>query len=341
MTFPRRPEVRQDPVSQRWTIIAPERGSRPGAVVRAIPPALVERDDCPFCAGRETMTPPEVYARRPPGSQPNRPDWRVRAIPNRFPAVRPDVVPGHDEIDGFTHVAGSGWHELILESPEHVVSLTDVSAEQAAEAGLAYRDRFRFVRHDGRSAVALLFKNVGAAAGASVEHTHAQLIALPLVPTFLAEELRSTAAYRTRQGSCLFCDLIERETAGGRLVDQTERFAAFVPYAARVPYEVWVVPLRHAAHFDSCDDDESLALGQFLRSVLMRIERVAHRPAYNLVWHTAPFDTASDGAYHWHIEMVPRTTTQAGFEWGTGFAINPLPPEEAADRLRSAWEESP
>jgi UDPglucose--hexose-1-phosphate uridylyltransferase len=331
-----RPELRQDPTLDRWTVVAPERGARPGARLEPGGHGYVQAEECPFCGGREYQTPPELAARRDPPGTADGPGWRVRVIPNRFPAVRRDV-PGGALLDGlFRRHGGHGAHELILEAPEHVVSLTDLSPARAAEAASVYRERVAALRADGRFAAASLFKNVGPAAGASVEHTHSQLIALPVVPRTVVEELDAAERYRCENGRCLFCDLVERELAAGRLVRESMSFVAVAPYASRVPYETWIFPRRHGAHFDEIAPDEAAELGAFLHGVLTQVERVADRPAYNFYVHAAPFAAPASVPYHWHLEVVPRTTTQAGFEWGTGFAINPLPPEVAAARLRDA-----
>jgi UDPglucose--hexose-1-phosphate uridylyltransferase len=232
--------------------------------------------------------------------------------------------------------SAAGVHEVIIESPHHAASLSELDDFQLRATWAAYRDRLAEHARHGRWKYGQIFKNVGAAAGASIEHTHSQLIALPHVPGEIQTELSACAAYFAQHRRGLFAELISRELAAGeRFVAQSPRFVAFCPFASRFPYEVWVLPRAGSPRFDCvADDDELEELGQFVQNIVRKIECVLSRPAYNLFLHSAPFDSQDYDHYHWHVELFPRVTRAAGFEWSTGYFINPVSPEEAAAALR-------
>jgi UDPglucose--hexose-1-phosphate uridylyltransferase len=327
------PELRRDPVVGRWVIIATERMKRPHDY--RPDPRPQNGKSCPFCEGREEMTPPEISAYREPDSRPNGPGWRVRTVPNKYPAlqVEGDVDRRGDGI--YDVMNGLGAHEVILESPAHVASLTDLDRRRVQEVLWMYRDRMVDLKRDRRLVYGLIFKNVGAAAGASLEHTHSQLICTPIVPKTVSEEMARAGDHFEDRGRCLFCDMVRQElTSYARVVGETASFVAFAPFAARFPFETWILPKRHASHFEDTPRHEVDELADCLRTTLMRIERALDRPAYNYLIHSAPFDRASMESYHWHIEIIPRVTRVAGFEWGTDFYINPIAPETAAEYLR-------
>ena len=257
-------------------------------------------------------------------------------MPNKYPALEGDAAAASG--DGlFESQSGWGVHEVIVESPRHLTSSAQLADAQLADVLLAYRERMRALKRDPRLRYAMVFKNVGPAAGASLEHTHSQLIGLPIVPINVAEEMAGSLAYYERTGGCIFCRLLAAERQGGeRMVMELGDFAAFCPFASRFPWETWLLPRTHGSHFEDLAQENLLQLAQIMRRVIVAIERVIDRPAYNYIIHTAPFDSPALGHYHWHMEIIPRVTNIAGFEWGTGFYINPLPPEEAAGRLRMA-----
>jgi UDPglucose--hexose-1-phosphate uridylyltransferase len=181
----------------------------------------------------------------------------------------------------------------------------------------------------------MIFKNVGAAAGASLEHSHSQLIVTPIVPISVVEEVNGSQDFYRYRGRCVFCDMVEQELGfEKRIVFDSPGFVAFCPFAARFPFETWIVPTEHASHYETLSRAGSDELARVVKRVLEKIETALDRPAYNYIIHTAPFDTQSLPHYHWHIEIIPRVTKTAGFEWGTGFYINPVPPEEAATFMR-------
>jgi UDPglucose--hexose-1-phosphate uridylyltransferase len=317
------PQLRQDPIIDRWVLIAPERAARP-TEIEAVD-RLAHHDACPFCEGHEAETPSEVYALRPGGSPRDGAGWRVRVVPNRFSAVRGGVCDAY------------GVHEVIIETPQHEASLASLSPEQVRDVFAVYRDRLTALRADPRLAYVQVFKNHGAAAGASVEHAHSQVLATAQVPRDVRAELDAAATFHREHGRCVFCDLIDRElSAGERLVLAGEHVVAIAPWASRFPYETWVLPRRHAARFDRLTDAELTDLATVMRELLRRLAAAAGDPAYNLILHTAPSHPGDLSSYHWHWELLPRTTGIAGYELATGCYINPLPPEDAAAKLVKA-----
>lgn len=225
---------------------------------------------------------------------------------------------------------------MIIESPRHLVSLTEQRDEEIELVFQAFRDRMAFARNQPDVIHATIFKNVAAAAGASLEHTHSQLIGLPILPALVQEELRGAQQHFHQNGCCIYCQLIDQERqTGARLVGSSPHFVAFCPFASRCAFEMWVLPTEHASHFEEIPARRSLELGQFVRQCIARLEGTQSCTAYNYVIHSAPFDTRAVDHYHWHIEILPRIAKAAGFEWGTGFHINSVPPEDAAMALKN------
>jgi len=339
------PELRKDAIIERWVLIAPERSQRPHDVVpEAAPESSSAADACPFCEHRESMTTNEVLAYRDDLDETaNGPGWRVRVVPNKYPAICPagTIDNGLEQsvsADNIftTTLPGHGRHEVIIESPEHYTRFSQLTDSQVVDILRAYRDRLAAIREEGESTAVMLFKNMGARAGASLEHLHSQLIAMPVVPIQLAEEVAAAKTYLQRTDRCIFCDLIAHETAEKtRLLVETEHFTAFCPYASRMPGETWIVPRRHAPSFDSISSSEIADLASLMRQILTSIETFLDIPAYNYVIHTSPFDKSGGNHYHWHIEIMPAVSHLAGFELGGGFYINALTPEDAADILRT------
>lgn len=330
------PELRKDPVTDRWVIIATERARRPGDFTRESLPETSSGRFCPFCPGHESKTPPEVHSHRE-GSARNQPGWSLRVIPNKFPVLE---IEGELEREGeglFDRMQGIGAHEVVIETSDHALSITDLSDAAIERVLWAFRDRVLDLKKDRRLRYVLIFKNQGEAAGATLEHTHSQLIALPVVPKRVQEEIESAEHYFRLKERCVFCDLIRQEVkAGTRVVSETDHFVVLAPYASRFPFETWILPRKHKSHFEEADAAQLKNLAWVLKSTLKKQDKVLERPPYNLIVHTGPLQEASNSFYHWHIEIIPKLTRVAGFEWGTGFYINPTPPEEAALFLREA-----
>ncbi len=328
------PELRKDPVVGRWVIIASERSDRP----LSFKPAKLETTGelCPFCSGHEDDTPPEVYAVRNPGSLKDSPGWEVRVVPNKFPALK---IEGDLEKRGFgiyDRMNGIGAHEVIIESASHTTEFSDLSPDHICAVLDAYRSRMIDLKKDSRFQYIQIFKNHGEPAGATLEHPHAQLIATPILPRRIVDELRGAEFHYSHRDRCIFCDMVQQEiNFRERIVAQTEHHLAFSPFAPRFPFETWILPRQHEAAFEQCSLGSFDDLALILKETIIRINLALNRPAYNFVLHTAPIGMEKSAYYHWHFEVMPKLTKVAGFEWGTGFYINPTPPEEAAAALRN------
>ncbi len=326
-------ELRHDPIVQRWVVMAPERARRPIEILDE--PHLAEGGIDPFAEGNEAATTPEILAYRQAGSTPDGPGWRVRVVPNKFPALRTDGMLDPYS-DGLHHAMnGVGVHEVIIECPHSETNMSRLSRENIREVLCAYRERLCDLKRDPRLAHALIFKNHGALAGASVPHSHSQLLATPFVPTVIREELVGAQDFYRSHGRNIFAVMIQQELATrSRIVLDTPRFLAFCPFASRFAYETWILPKQPGSHYEQIDDSATGELAAVLKSVLRKLEVVLNGPAYNYVLHSAPLQQPELPHYRWHIEVLPRLTRVAGFEWGSGSFINEVLPETAAARLR-------
>ncbi len=329
------PELRKDPITGRWVIIATDRAKRPTDFSRQ--PVIARGSaNCPFDEGREFKTPPEILSYRTSGG-PNQPGWSLRVIPNKFPALRVEGELTREGEGLYDKMSGVGAHEVIIETPEHVLSIGDLAEKQVEDLFWAFRDRITDLKKDRRLRYIILFKNHGEAAGASLEHTHSQLIALPVIPGRAQEELEGARRYYDFKERCVYCDIIRQELEdGSRLVVETDQTVAVAPWAPRFPFETWIIPRRHSSNFEDTDVAGIQSLGSVVRTVIRKLEKVLESPPYNFVAHTGPIQESPSPSYHWHVEVIPKLTRVAGFEWGTGFYINPTPPEEAAAFLRDA-----
>jgi UDPglucose--hexose-1-phosphate uridylyltransferase len=334
------PELRKDPVIGRWVIISTDRAKRPTDFARE--QTKMKGGFCPFCYGNESKTPPEIMAYRPKqngGPEPARDSagWNLRVVPNKFPALMIEGGLNRQAEGMFDKMNGIGAHEVIVETPDHNSTLAMLTEKRIEDVLWAWRDRILDLKQDKRFKYILIFKNHGEAAGASLEHTHCQLIALPILPRQVVEELEGAKQYYTFKERCIFCDIIRQESeSGARIVGENEDFVTLAPYAPRFPFETWIMPKRHESAFENATSHLYENLAKALKNLLVRQDRVLDNPAYNLVLHTSPVQDPNNDYYHWHIEVMPKLTKMAGFEWGTGFYINPTPPEEAAKFLREA-----
>lgn len=329
------PELRKDPVVGRWVIIATDRGRRPTDFAPV--PVRPRSSSCVFCAGNEDRTPREILAGRRPESPADTPGWTYRVVPNKFPALR---IEGDLEASGeglFDRMNGVGAHEVIIETPDHLASLATLPVDAVTDVLLAYRERALDLKKDPRFEYVLVFKNHGEAAGASLEHPHSQLIATPIIPIMVSEELAGSAEYFGKKERCVWCDIVRQERrAKHRVIAEGPGFIALAPFAPRFPCETWILPTRHRSAFEECDVDELRELAALLGDFLRRMNRVLGEPAYNYMLHSGPLNQPGLDHFHWHLEIIPKLTRVAGFEWGSGFFINPVPPEDAAAALREA-----
>lgn len=336
-------ELRKDPVLDRWVIIAASRGKRPTDF--APTPEPDKSAGCPFCGGNESKTPPEIFAARDPGTLPDTEGWEVRVVQNKFPALTIEASLKRSGIGLLDRMGGFGAHEVIIETPLHAQDLAQAPLQHINTVLSVFRSRLLDLRQDARFRHILIFRNYKSAAGASLAHPHSQLIALPIVPLLVKEKLAAARAHYKFKERCIFCDLIEQETAiPDRVVLENEHFVVLSPFAARFPFELQIYPRRHMHDYTMMTAEEQWAFADILKRTLEAYRNTLADPAYNLMLQTSPATVARPGHpeywgtlasdYHWHIELMPRLTKTAGFEWGTGFYINPVSPEQAAMFLR-------
>ncbi|MBN2207217.1 MAG: galactose-1-phosphate uridylyltransferase [Candidatus Aminicenantes bacterium] len=339
------PQLRKDIISGRWVIVAAERSKRPDdfrpAQAAEAKPAEA-RGFCPFCVGNESKTPPEVYALRAEGTKPDEPGWRVRVVPNKFPALNRGPAPARQTAGLLTWMEGVGVHEVVIENPDHDLELADLDAGHIRAVLKVFQDRIGSIEEELHYRYVQVFKNKGKEAGASLSHPHSQIVATPIVPKRVKEEIYGAGRLFRHSKECVFCRIIREETAAKeRLVYRNDHVLVKVPFAGRFPFEMRVVPLRHEAYFSRVREEELDGLADALKTALTRLKTVLADPPFNLIIHQAPNPAGKnhtevdvEKAYHWHIEILPVLTRVAGFEWGTGFYINPVAPETAAQFLR-------
>ncbi len=337
-------ELRKDLVSGRWVIIATERSKRPddfrpGGAVAPAPEAV---GFCPFCEGNEAKTPPEVFALRTAGTAPDSPGWTVRVVPNKFPALTPGPPPPRATKGIYQSMEGRGVHEVVIENPDHALELADLPVDHLRDVLGVLQLRIRAIERDLHYQYVQIFKNKGKEAGASLSHPHSQIVATPIIPKRVKEEIYGADRMFRTLKECVYCRVLrEEEAAGTRIVSKNAHFTAFAPYASRFPFEMAVYPRRHSAFFTEVRADELVAMAETLKDVLTRLKKTVGDPPFNMVLHQAPNPSLPLKRWtdihlksHWHVEIIPILTKVAGFEWGTGFYINPVPPETGAQFLR-------
>ncbi|MFQ5770124.1 MAG: galactose-1-phosphate uridylyltransferase [bacterium] len=325
-------ELRKDPIIGRWVIISSERGKRPSDWANE--PNIKGGGFCPFCPGNEDKTPPEIMAIRPIGNQPDVPGWDIRVVPNKFPALQIEGQLLRKGEGNYDMMNGIGAHEVVIESPNHALDLADFTEEHLHDVLLIYRTRMLDLKKDIRFKYILIFKNHGVAAGASLEHTHSQLIATPIIPKRVVEELEGSKRFYDYKERCIYCDIIRQELKSqNRIVSSTNSYIVIEPFAPRFPFETWILPKQHYSHYENMPDEWYRELCTVLKDTLTRMNKSLGYPPYNFILHTSPVQESIYLDYHWHIEIIPKLTKIAGFEWGSGFYINPVPPEIAAENL--------
>ena len=340
------PELRKDPLIGRWVIIATERAKRPVDFIASHDEPLPQ-SECPFCEGHEATTPKEIFALRPNGTKVNEPGWSVRVVPSIKPVLGIEGQLNRRAKGMYDVMDGIGAHEVIVETPQHISNAADLSVEQLHAVLQASITRIGDLERDPRFRYALWFKNCGSIVGAGrIQHSRSQLIATPVTPLRVKEELVGTRRYFEDKERCLVCDLLAQEReAKIRVVLESTHMIVLCPFAARFPFELWIVPKRHSCDFAKMRPEELVDLATVFKQTLSRLKAVLDDPPYNYLLHTAPFRKPRvkvgywktiEEDYHWHIELIPRLTRVAGFEWGSGFYINPTPPEESAKYLREA-----
>ncbi|HEX8834319.1 MAG TPA: DUF4931 domain-containing protein [Abditibacteriaceae bacterium] len=340
------PELRKDPIIDRWVIVAAERGRRPTDFVADTDPA--SGSFCPFCPGNESKTPPEIAQwGRPAGAPADTSGWDVRVVSNKFPALSSEGELDRQGLGMFDLMNGVGAHEVVIENPRHEWDFAEATPEEMRTILAAYVSRVQALGQDERFLYTLVFRNNGTVAGASLAHPHSQIISVPIIPGQVKERLDAARNYYYQKTRCVFCDVLRQELMmKDRVVEENEHFIVLSPFAARFPFELQIYPRRHCHDFTLMTPEEIAALGETLTRNLRRIKVTLNNPAYNLMIQAAPHLHPRAGHpeywgtlahdYHWHIDILPRLTKVAGFEWGTGFYINPVAPERATEFLKDA-----
>lgn len=327
-------ELRRDPLRGHWSIIAAERGKRPSDYERRDEPSD-SAESCPFCPGHEYATPPELMATRIGGTPPNTPGWSNRLVPNRYPALGRDPDPVPDDGRLTERRRGFGSHEVLVATPDHTRHWSRLTVDQWDRLLSICQHRMSELWRDAQVKHVTLFINHGAAAGASRQHPHMQLMALPLVPPVLETlNARFRAQYAVSE-TCLMCDIIaDEEKERARIVSDDLAYVTFAPFASRVPYELCIAPRAHRGSFLSVPNGERRRFALHLRGVLERLQALAADVPFNFVLHTVcAAEPDPKAPFHWHAEILPRLSSQAGLEWGSGMYLNAVAPEQAAQQL--------
>jgi len=327
-------EIRQDPTTEEWVIMAKERAKRPHDFVRQqtrpeLPPFS---PSCPFCPGNETKTPPEVLSYQGEKAQ----GWRVRAFANQFAALTPKgSTVRREEECFFLDMDGTGVHEVIVETPVHNELLALMEDSGVEDVLRAYQERHNAFCRMPFAKLVIIFKNQGPSAGTSLEHPHSQLVATPVVPKHIRMKYEVAIRHYDNTGRCLYSDLVDHELkTGKRVVMETEKFVAFHPFASHQPFETWIVPKIHQACFGNASAEDLANLAHVLRIILLKLYRGLNNPDFNYVIDTAPVGDENKNYYLWHLRIIPRFTEVAGFEIGSGININTAWPEETAQFMR-------
>lgn len=334
------PELRKDLITREWIILAKERAKRPSDFLTGekVTEAHTELDpQCPFCPGNEGMTPPEILAYRPQHLPSDSPGWQVRVMPNKYAALQRAGEHNRHDIGIYDVMGGVGAHEVVVESPVHNRSLGRMETRQVEKVIWAYIDRFNALREDPRLRYILIFQNHGEVAGSSLTHPHSQIVATPVIPQKVWAKIKGVEQYREYREKCPYCVILEYEgQVKERIICENDSFVVCAPYASRSPFEAWIIPRLHKACFADMSRSEVGEFAEILREILGRINSCLRNPPYNFTLLNIPCSRDRIYDFHWHLEIIPRLTTPAGFEMGTSIYINVTPPEEAAGYLRDA-----
>ena len=327
-------ELRRDPIGARWVIVDTDHPNKPEDF--EYEPQSFSDGICPFCYGNESMTPPEIEAIREPGTSPNSPGWQVRVVANKFPALQVEGDLERRGLGVYDLSNGVGAHEVLIESPYHKKDISDLLNSEVENFLSMYCLRAQDLQKDKRFKYILVFKNLGAAAGASLEHPHTQIVALPMIPKNVMEEIKGAQNYFEYRERCIFCDIIRQEAQEKeRIIFENKDFISFCPFVSRFPFEIWIIPKKHSTCFCNMPNEEIPSLAAILKDTIANLKNLFPDISYNYIIHSSPIN--GDGGlegYHWHIELMPKLTRVAGFEWGSGFYVVPTPPELAAKYLR-------
>lgn len=324
-------ELRREPIVRRWVVITTENPKGPSDYLAFKFPYQVAESEgpCPFCRGNEWMTPKEVFSTRTGEGE-----WNVRVVPNKFPFFHIEGDFDRRAEGMYDLMEAIGAHEIVVEAPAHHLGFATMDPSQIRHVLLAYRERFIDLEKDRRFQQLLILKNYP---GIFNRHPHSHLMAMPVIPRGIDEEIAGTLDYYQRKERCIYCDIIREElSAGKRVVLETAFFVVFCPFASRFPFETWISPRIHSPDFHTISEEMMDDLSVILHALFARFHALLSDPPYSMVFHTSPIrDRFHRAEYHWHLETRLRIGLREGFEWGTGFFVNPTPPELAAALLRS------
>lgn len=323
-------QLRKDPFGPTWVIFSPELGLETSDF------SSVSRDfDSSILApGNEIFLDKEIFALRPNNSKINQPNWTIRVIENPDALLEARELKMHSN-QMFSYANNSGYQEIIVEHPNPKMSIEDMPLDHLVDILKVYRDRMEKLSAKPGIRHIQLTRNVGKEAGSRYDHPHAQILAVGVRNRWLSEEMNAAKTYYKEHQSCLFCDVLETElSAKERLISANENFVAISPYAAKTPFETWILPKRHDSNFSSIKSTSLKDLASLLKDVIRAINGSLNYPPYNLMLHTLPIK--GENRYHWHIELLPRLTKRSGFDWSSGFYVNPTPPEDATKILKEA-----
>jgi UDPglucose--hexose-1-phosphate uridylyltransferase len=327
-------EMRFNPITLDWVIVAPERSMRPDDFHRrtdARPARAPHRADCPFCPGNEHLTPPEISRLSYPDGT-----WAVRVFPNKFSAFVATDDLQRKKHGTFRSMTAAGAHEVVVDHPGHDRDLTDMESAHVMLLLRTYRERYVALRTCPVVESIVIFKNHGQRAGSSLEHSHSQITAAPVLSSQVCMRLQEARRYHELNGGCLYCAVLREELlAEERILEAGSSFVAFMPYASLSPYHTWIFPRKHESSFDEISDADIEELAGMLSRLLRRLNIAAGDPDYNITIRSAPVGEVSSCCFHWYIAIVPRMQALAGFELGSGTYINSLRPEICAERIRS------
>ncbi len=329
-------DLRRDPIVGRWIIVDTDHPKAP-TDYKAVETHSPLGGHCPFCYGNEMDTPFEIDSIRDPQTQSNTPGWQVRVVSNKYPALRIEGNLDRKGIGIYDMSNGIGAHEVLVETPYHHKDITELLDEEAEKIIQMYLNRSQDLVRDKRFKYVMIFKNYGPAAGASVEHPHTQIIALPMVPKNVLDEIHGAERYFEFHERCIFCDIIRQEKEEKeRIVLENDDFLAFCPFISRFPFEIWIAPKEHHSHFSHLPKQAIGSLAMILKQTISATKKLFGNISYNYIIHTSPENSETGNAgYHWHIEFIPKLMRVAGFEWGSGFYLVPTPPELAAKYLKT------
>jgi UDPglucose--hexose-1-phosphate uridylyltransferase len=323
-------EFRKDPLHNKWVLIVPTRGKRPHAFFNE--EKKEEKQDeknCPFCEGNEHLTPPEVDSFRNKGKE-NDPGWKIRVFPNKYPALDKEIKMNAPE-DKFQEFAEAyGFHEVIAETPSHTKDMYSMNQEEILLILKMYRKRYKILKQKKNIKSVFIFKNHGRAAGASLSHSHSQVLALSIVPPFIEEE----TAIHVKSNICIYCHLIEKAFGENRVFLENNSFVVIAPYASEVPYQLTLLPRAHELPFEEVTDEQLVLLADVFRKIFNKYKALLGNAPFNYFLNTLPLREKFSNS-HWNIQIMPKLIIPAGFEKGTGISINPVSPESAVRELKN------